>query len=328
MGAARPARAARRAATATGGGAAEGSLGRGLRPRGGGAFRRHQRGARRPSRHPGRGPTPEPLRAELLSGHTGISEILGSSQGLFLFWVTGLTPARTPSFAEVEASILRRLRQERLAALLARRGPAWPAEQELAEIGVPVDPVDPVAREVALFERIWPRLLGREWDRRDSAPLLDAARASLPRPPSVERWSFDLLEADAAGSPETFFAVLRVRHELGAQASLPAIREELTRRGLHAEIRRFREVTAREAAVLGPEIHTTLRTRLAPGELSKPLALADRHQVVVVVLHSRRVDPEASREALEAQVERRARRLLERRMEEEILAPGSARRAE
>jgi len=61
------------------------------------------------------------------------------------------------------------------------------------------------------------------------------------------------------------------------------------------------------------------RCQTSPGEVSAPLVVADRGEVVVIHLHTKRVDPEASASAARMRDRRMRRRAIERRLENELL---------
>jgi len=67
----------------------------------------------------------------LFAGRTGSSEVVGTADGLYLFYVSRLIPARGERFEEVADRILERLRRDQLRALEAGELEALPARRDL-----------------------------------------------------------------------------------------------------------------------------------------------------------------------------------------------------
>jgi parvulin-like peptidyl-prolyl isomerase len=199
------------------------------------------------------------------------------------------------------------------------RGMAMLYRNELRRRGIAPDPSgEDLAYQWELSRRILRRLVSHQLaaeDRHDT-PVYNVRDPEV----AVERWTFDLLTVDHATDPEIFFAVFRALHALPGDASLDDLRRRLERRyGLEANIRSFDNVLAPSAAGLGPEIHTTIKRRLAVGERSKPLHLGDRNQVVVIALHGKTVDIEATRARINRARDRQTSLEVLERLEKELL---------
>lgn len=199
------------------------------------------------------------------------------------------------------------------------RGMATLYRNELRRRGIKPDPSgEDLAYQWELSRRILHRLVSRQLaaeDQHDTPPY-DVRDPEV----AVERWTFDLLTVNHATDPEIWFAVFRALHELPGDASLDDLRRRLEQRyGLEANIRSFDNVLAPSAAGLGPEIHTTIKRRLAAGEMSKPLHLGDRNQVVVIALHGKTVDIEATRARVNRARDKKTSLAVQERLERELL---------
>jgi hypothetical protein len=138
--------------------------------------------------------------------------------------------------------------------------------------------------------------------------------------PEIESWTFTLLILDGCTTQRELLQTFRSLHDLGPGADIEALAGRLRSTwGLEPTVRHYDHLPAPDAAALGPEIHTTLKRRLSPGELSRPMHLADRHQVVVLQLTSRGADPTATADAVHRSDTRRTRRRAEQLLESELL---------
>jgi len=283
------------------------------------------------------------LERVLFGGGLGLTDVVATEHGLYLFWIARRLPAIHNSFADVRERIERRLRRERLGQLaevdrerlveeynvvlyprdgiaLSVAGQPFGRQElglepagdgggdpqpnreraltivhgkELERLGLcPAE--DPILEfRLAVADTAFNRLVDRAWRADETPPTVESAPDAGPAP-QIERWSFDVLVVE--DHPEVFLELFRIRHELGGRADLVGVRDRLlTSTGIEARIESYTDVLSPEVAPLGPEIHRTLKSRLAPGELSRPLAIDDR--LVMLALRDRRVDEEASRSA-------------------------------
>jgi hypothetical protein len=200
-----------------------------------------------------------------------------------------------------------------------RRGMAILYGEALQQRGIEIDRPDAFEFDWLVSRRILNRLVAQAHDV-EALSTEAASEQAVMTPSKHERWTFDLLRVEDVDSPEALFAVFRARREVGKSADLTMLQEVLKNRyGLHATITSFDDVPASSVGGRGPEIHTTLKNRLSDGEMSKPMHLADRHQVVVIVLEKRRVDEEAGIAAFESAGKRRSRRDFEDRIVGQLL---------
>lgn len=294
----------------------------------------------------------ERLARALFGGGLGMTEVVATEHGLYLFWVARRLPAIDNSFGDVRERIERRLRRQRVerlteidrerlierydVVLRPQNGIAFTVAGEpygLPELGLGPEregdddsqvlverattvlyglelerlglcpPEDPVLEyRFALAETAFNLLVDRAWRELKLRPTPGPTSKSA-HAPEIERWSFDMLTVD--GHPEAYFELLRIRHELGGRAGLEEVRDRLlASTGIEADLESFADVLAPEVSPLGPEIHQTLKLRLAPGELSRPLAVGGR--LVMLELAERRLDDEASQAARRDIRQRRA----------------------
>ncbi len=59
----------------------------------------------------------EPLRSALFDAEPGVTQVIESAEGLFLFWVVGFTPAKDNRFEDVADGIFKRLQRQRIEVL-------------------------------------------------------------------------------------------------------------------------------------------------------------------------------------------------------------------
>lgn len=316
---------------------------------------------------------PAPLQRALFDHGLGLTEVVESPEGFYLFWITATVPARDQDWADAAEAIRRRLRSQRIeqlirddAARLRQRIELNPpaehdrgtgavarvdgrvytaAELELAERvgdssavtrrlmavmmarelesrGIVVDPPDELSYYWNLYRTAWPRLVERARLRGDAEPcVIPENEDAAPLRSKVERWTFDLLEVDGAGSPDVLFKVFRARYGLQAAADLEALRERLDGRfSIASRIRHFDRVTSTEAAALGPEIHSTIKQRLGPNDLSLPLVIDDQSRIVVIAFHDRSIEEVLSTESTRRRDELRRRRAFEDCLADWLLA--------
>ncbi len=192
--------------------------------------------------------------------------------------------------------------------------------EQLEAEGFEIPDPAPEQLQWRLFRQIWPLMV----DARLAAGLRDESPDDRVEPPddgpAIESWTFTLLILDGSTTQRELLQTFRSLHELGPGAGIEALAGHLRSTwGLEPTVRHYDHLPAPAAAALGPEIHTTLKRRLSPGELSRPMHLADRHQVVVLQLISREADPAATAEAAQRADARRTRRQVERLLESEML---------
>ncbi len=300
----------------------------------------------------------------------GLTDIVQSPDGLFLFWVVRRVPAKENDFEDVASGIEAKLRKQKMQILITADSQTLRTRHAFTVID-PSEPTDPDAPVLRIDDRlftlrdldldIWDR---RAVDRRGMAilyrealqerviaidqpdhfevdwllsrrilSLLIAQAPEVGAPPveagaeqpemmpsKVERWTFDLLTVEGISSPEALFAVFRAQYEIGETADLKMLQEALENGyGLKATIEPFDDVPASSVGGLGPEIHTTIKKRLSEGEMSKPMHLSDRHQVVVIVLKQKRLDEQAGLAATESSAKRRSHKDCEDRISDQLL---------
>jgi len=309
------------------------------------------------------------LRTELFTGRTGLTDIVESPEGLFLFWVTRVIPPRDNSFPDVADDIERRLRSRRLTTLITedterlradhdirlippaegvaaangpilsiddrpytledldldrfdrrtvdRRALAVVHRRVLETAGIAIDPPDRTLFDFRIGRTTLARLVERQ------AAAGEAPTAAPPAPPGepeLQRWTFEMLRIPGADRPDQLSKVFRALYQLGPDAGLEDLAELLEDLfGMKGTLTAYDDVPASSIAGLGPEIHTTIKKRLEPGRLSKPLHLADRHEIVVIELEARRVDQEATAERAKRGNQRRSREEIEQRLSDELL---------
>jgi len=313
------------------------------------------------------------LEEALFSGGYGLTEVVASGSGLYLFFVVDRLPPRANELSDVADGIEKSLVRQRLQRLMAenaarlkneygfrlvpanktddgqprlrignevltaeqlgvsaglseeskikrieQRGLTIIMKKELARRAVVPPPTVPMETDWMRYRLAWRRVVVTELSR--TPPGRETLQDDAERPPNVERWSFDLIRVPAGEGAEAWDAAFRVCREIQPEAGLEPIRQRLAQDyGLVGELVKLRDVTSREAGPLGPEIHTTIKKILEPGEISQPLFLADRGEVVVIQLHSKRVDPEASAAAAQRRDRNRHRRAVEERLERDLL---------
>jgi hypothetical protein len=310
------------------------------------------------------------LREALFSGRTGMTEIVESPEGLFLFWVTRMTPSRDNSFEDVAQVIEKKLRAQRLQELMTKdtqrlrleheievtppardagptasvlvidgqafsldeidlpafdthavggRAIAMLRKQVLESGGFEIDRPDRMAFDYQIARMVLSRLVQREAAAPESIDDQETA-GNLVTGPALERWTFDLLRFEKVEGPAELSVVFRALHRLGPGAGLDDLAADVAEDdGLEGTITHYDDVLASSVAGLGPEIHTTIKKLLQPGDLSKPLHLAGRKEIVVIELEGRRIDEEASKTRAARSKGERDRKEIERRLVDDLI---------
>lgn len=309
----------------------------------------------------------------LFAGEIGITEVVETKDGLYLFFVSSRQPARN-RFEDVEDEIISRLRRDRLndlreadfKALAREYDLELPSANAAGQDGVafllPGKPVSlvggaqpvsgaksretrinrqaravvyrreleamgrcPADDRVEEFENslarvVFKKLLAHEWAVCDRSVLEAEAKASIVNPPGLERWTVEILTCSAAGHPRLFFDLLRLLHDLGMSVPLESAARAIEAQfAVTTKLETYDDVPMRQVAGLGPEIYNTVRYRLSPGEMSRPLVLAGGERIALVRLEARRDDEEATRIALNSRVSKEARQTLGERLRRELL---------
>ncbi len=313
------------------------------------------------------------LESILFDGALGVSEMVETRDGLYLFYVSSRQPARN-RFEDVADELVSHIRRKRLAELgeedfarlsrrydlvlhsaeqcgrdgvaftlqgrpirlvggvqpesdtdsvedrIARQARATLYSSELESLGL--CPADDRVEEIEdlLARQIFKRLVTREWSVRDRRALEAEARAAIVNPRRFERWTFGVLTVDSTNHPRFFFDVMRLCHDMGVSASLESTAQAVeSRLAVATELEMYDDVPMQDVAGLGPEIYNTVRYRLSPGEMSRPLVLDGGERLVLVRLETRRDDEEAARIALNSRATREARLNLAVRLRQELL---------
>jgi len=192
-------------------------------------------------------------------------------------------------------------------------------KQILESGGFEIDRPDRMSFDYRIAQMVLARLVQREASVPES--IDDEQTAENPETgPALQRWTFDLVRFENAGGPENLSAVFRVLHRLGSGAGLDDLAADVEKEiGLEGTVTHYNDVLASSVAGLGPEIHTTIKKLLQPGDVSKPLHLADRQEIVVIALEGRRIDEEASRTREAGAKRKRGRKETERRLIDDLV---------
>ncbi len=313
------------------------------------------------------------LEGALFSGGDGLTDVVASGSGFYLFFIIDRLPPRTNELRDVADGIEKTIVRQRLQRLMAddasrlkgeyefrvipahetddgqprlrlgnevltaeqlgvpaglsdqaktkrmeQRGLTTIMERELAQRGVVPKPPNPMEMAWIRYRLAWRRAVAAELSTTPAGE--ESGQGDSDPAQNVERWTFDLLRVPAGEGAEAWHAAFRARHDLPPHAGLEELRLRLADdHGLEGRITEYQGVTSREAGPLGPEIHTTIKKILVPGEFSVPLFLEEREEVVVIHLHSKQVDPEASTAANEQRNRNRHRRAVEQRLERDLL---------
>jgi len=193
--------------------------------------------------------------------------------------------------------------------------------EQLEAEGLEIPDPAPEQLQWRLFRQIWPLMVGARVAAGVAGELpLDEDVDETGDGPEIEAWTFTLLILDGCTTQRELLQIFRSLHDLGSGDDIEALADHLRSTwGLEPTVRRYDHLPAPDAAALGPEIHTTLKQRLSPGELSRPMHLAGRHQVVVLQLISCEADPVATAEAVHRAETGRKRRRAERLLESKLL---------
>ena len=310
------------------------------------------------------------LHAALFTGRTGMTDIVESPEGLFLFWITRLIPPKDNTFEDVAEGIEKKLRSRQLSRLKAEdleklreeheievRDPGDEAEEgdvvlildgkpfSLDQLDLPVFNRGAVERRaLALIRKGILEELGFRIDRPDQRiyryrlarkilrRIVDRKMAELGpgkveedsgepcKGPELERWSLDLLRIPGAEGPGQLSMVFRALHDLRPGADIEQLAALVAENGgPEGKITHYDDVLASSLAGLGPEIHTTIKKFLQPGNFSRPLYLSQRQEIVVIAFKGRRIDREASRKTAEKMCERRNRKEVEEKFIDTLL---------
>jgi hypothetical protein len=266
------------------------------------------------------------LEAVLFTGRPGPTEIVETADGIYLFFVAAVVPARVHDPAQVRRRIQRGLRTQKARAAFDAKlamlrtqashggargqaridlrqvaptlefhgvsdatirdvGVSALMASELIATGAPVpQPRSPEA-VLAIYHRIvdlWVEALAAE----PNSPATGVNDAVKRQSSTVDVWTFSVLWVRPVADRSAWLSVVEAANDAtGSSDVLQQIQQTLrASHDLHSEIDSFAAVTLREVAHLGPEIHTSIRRHLEPGDVSRVLHLADRDTAAVIHL--------------------------------------------
>jgi len=181
----------------------------------------------------------------------------------------------------------------------ATRGPAIQLSFEaqlmaadLCRAEVPVPPEDSPECTLAVAHAIVDAMT-RDQKERSTALEPESVQHSPAQSRTLKLWSFDALFISPVDTQNVWFRVFRAVRSSESSTTpvdLESIAEELATIDppVTVRIERYRDVPPSDVAGLGPEIHTSLRRYLEPGDPPRVLHLAaDRQAAVVFMLDSK-----------------------------------------